>query len=431
MKNFKIFQMAFAALLVFMGVTATSCEDEPHKYEIADGVPTIKYVKVTSPESGDSLITGAYMDNLICIVGDNLRSTVELWFNDQKAVLNTSYMTDNTILVSVPGTIPGEVSNMMYFVTASNDTITYPFEVIVPAPSVNSMSCEYAPAGSEATIYGNYFIDDPNVPLSIAFGNVDVTEITDIQMSQVSFIVPQGVEECNVSVTSIYGTTVSSFHYLDTRNILFDWDGSHGGITSGHGWRNGVVQSTNPEGIDGSYIYFGGVSMSGAVGGTWAEDNFSFNYWPEPENGYPELSSMPEFAEMLDRYELSELQIKFEAYVPTSNPWQSSALQMIFSGNDIVTYATGNNGYFSNTDLPRGLWIPWQLTGSYDTGDQWVTVSMNLSEFNRTHEGQACGSALSKDDFTGLTFFVWNGGVEGTDCNPVICIDNIRIVPIN
>ena len=422
--------MAFAALLAFVGVTATSCEDEPHKYEVADGVPTIKYVKVTSPESGDSLITGAYMDNLICIVGDNLRSTVELWFNDQKAVLNTSYMTDNTILVSVPGTIPGEVSNLMYFVTSGNDTITYPFEVIVPAPSVNSMSCEYAPVGSEATIYGNYFIDDPNVPLSISFGNVDVTEITDIQMSQVSFIVPQGAEECNVSVTSIYGTTVSSFHYLDTRNILFDWDGSHGGIATGHGWRNGVIQSTNPEGIDGSYIYFGGVAMSGSVGGTWAEDNFSFNYWPEPGAGYPELSSMPDFAEMLDRYDVSELQIKFEVYVPTSNPWQSSALQMIFSGNDIVTYATGNNGYFSNTDLPRGLWIPWQTTGSYDTGDQWVTMSMNLSEFNRTHEGQSCGNALTKDDFTGLTFFVWNGGVEGTDCNPVICIDNIRVVPI-
>lgn len=423
--------MAFAALLAFVGVTATSCEDEPHKYEVADGVPTIKYVKVTSPESGDSLITGAYMDNLICIVGDNLRSTVELWFNDQKAVLNTSYMTDNTILVSVPGTIPGEVSNLMYFVTSGNDTITYPFEVIVPAPSVNSMSCEYAPVGSEATIYGNYFIDDPNVPLSISFGNVDVTEITDIQMSQVSFIVPQGAEECNVSVTSIYGTTVSSFHYLDTRNILFDWDGSHDGITTGHGWRNGTVQSTNPDGIDGSYIYFGGVPMSGTVGGTWAEDNFSFNYWPEPEAGYPELSSMPDFAEMLDRYDVSELQIKFEVYVPTSNPWQSSALQMIFSGNDIVTYATGNNGYFSNTDLPRGLWIPWQTTGSYDTGDQWVTMSMNLSEFNRTHEGQSCANALTTDDFTGLTFFVWNGGVEGTDCNPVICIDNIRVVPIN
>ena len=423
--------MAFAALLAFVGVTATSCEDEPHKYEVADGVPTIKYVKVTSPESGDSLITGAYMDNLICIVGDNLRSTVELWFNDQKAVLNTSYMTDNTILVSVPGTIPGEVSNLMYFVTSGNDTITYPFEVIVPAPSVNSMSCEYAPVGSEATIYGNYFIDDPNVPLSISFGNVDVTEITDIQMSQVSFIVPQGAEECNVSVTSIYGTTVSSFHYLDTRNILFDWDGSHGGIATGHGWRNGVIQSTNPEGIDGSYIYFGGVAMSGSVGGTWAEDNFSFNYWPEPGAGYPELSSMPDFAEMLDRYDVSELQIKFEVYVPTSNPWQSSALQMIFSGNDIVTYATGNNGYFSNTDLPRGLWIPWQTTGSYDTGDEWVTVSMNLSEFNRTHEGQSCANALTTDDFTGLTFFVWNGGVEGTDCNPVICIDNIRVVPIN
>jgi len=30
---------------------------------------------------------------------------------------------------------------------------------------------------------------------------------------------------------------------------------------------------------------------------------------------------------------------------------------------------------------------------------------------------------------SGLTFFVWNGGVSGTDCNPVICIDNIRVVP--
>ena len=35
-----------------------------------------------------------------------------------------------------------------------------------------------------------------------------------------------------------------------------------------------------------------------------------------------------------------------------------------------------------------------------------------------------------KTMLTGLTFFVRAGGVEGKDCNPVIMIDNIRVVPI-
>ena len=31
----------------------------------------------------------------------------------------------------------------------------------------------------------------------------------------------------------------------------------------------------------------------------------------------------------------------------------------------------------------------------------------------------------------GFSFFLWNGGVEGTDCTPKLDIDNIRVVPIN
>ena len=99
-------------------------------------------------------------------------------------------------------------------------------------------------------------------------------------------------------------------------------------------------------------------------------------------------------------------------------------------GNDVVTYATGTNAYFSDTNVPRGLWLPWKNTGSYDTGGKWTTVSMNLSEFNKTHEGNKCDRTFDKTMLTGLTFFVWAGGVEGKDCNPVIMIDNIRVVPI-
>lgn len=431
--------MAFIAVA---GISLTSCEDEPDKYESTDGVPTIKYVRMASSASSDSLITGAYMDNTICIVGDNLRSTLELWFNDQQAVLNTSYITDHTMLVTVPGVIPSEVTNTMRFV-AKDGTVEYPFNVIVPEPSLLAMSCEYAPAGSEVTITGNYFIDDPNVPFVIDITDsngvatgISVTEFTDFSQTSISFIMPEGLNgnDYFIDATSIYGTGRSSFHYRDTRNILFDWDGSHGGLTSGHGWRSGNIRTDDPvAGIDGSYIYFGGTQLT-AGGWDFAEDAFSFNYWPEPSAGFPELSSMPEFAEMLDRYDLSELQVKFEIYVPSSNPWMSSALQVIFSGNDVVTYATANNSYLTNGDqynVPRGLWIPWQATGSYDTGDQWATASMPLANFTYTNSGEACTNALSKDGLTGVTFFVWAGGVEGQDCSPIICIDNIRVVPIN
>ena len=81
----------------FTGVAMTSCEDEPDKYEIAEGLPTVHYVRLPDPAVADSLITGASLSNTVCIVGDNLRSVYELYFNDQKAILNTSLMTDHTI----------------------------------------------------------------------------------------------------------------------------------------------------------------------------------------------------------------------------------------------------------------------------------------------------------------------------------------------
>lgn len=421
----------FAVVAVVIGFSISACEDEPDKYEVAGGLPTVQYVRLPSPEVADSLLTGAYMANTVCLVGDNLRSICELFFNDQKAVLNTSYITDHTLIVDVPKNIPATVTDKIYMVTQSKDTVDFDFKVLVPNPVVNTMSCEYAKPGTEVTIYGDYMINDPNVPLTITMaGNVEVKEITNISKTAVSFILPDDAPEGYINVKSIYGVGRSKFQYKDKRNILFDWDGSRGGMAIGHGWRNGVVQSSNPEGIDGSYLYFGGIAMAGGAGATWAEDQFSFNYWPDPANGYKELSSLPEFSEMLEKYGVANLQMKFEIYVPKSNPWKSSALQAIFTSNANVTSATGNNGYFSDAALPRGLWMPWKDSGSYDTNDRWVTVTMKLADFDKTYDGKKCDNSLNKEFFTGLSFFIWNGGVEGTDCNPVICIDNIRVVPV-
>ncbi|MBQ2089379.1 MAG: hypothetical protein II472_04045, partial [Lachnospiraceae bacterium] len=80
----------------------TSCKDQPDKYEVADGTPTVHYVRCLSSEiknnndaEGTHYTTGELVEeastqSTICLVGDNLRSVYEIYFNDQKAVLNTS-----------------------------------------------------------------------------------------------------------------------------------------------------------------------------------------------------------------------------------------------------------------------------------------------------------------------------------------------------
>ena len=65
------------------------------------------------------------MANTICLVGENLRSVYELYFNDQKAILNTSYITDHTLMVDVPKEIPSVVTDKIYMVTKAKDTIDY------------------------------------------------------------------------------------------------------------------------------------------------------------------------------------------------------------------------------------------------------------------------------------------------------------------
>ena len=424
MKNYRYINYFFATLLVATGFSLASCEDEPDKYVVASGAPTVKYVRVTDIAASDSLLSGAYMSSNICIVGENLRSVYELYFNDQKAVLNTSYITDHTLIVDVPKDIPAVVTDKIYMITQSKDTVKYDFKVLVPSPTVNTMSCEFAKPGSEVTLYGDFFIDDPNVPITITMaGNVEVTQITKLTKTAISFILPADATSGYINVKSIYGVGRSKFRYYDTRNVLFDWDGSHGGLSIGKGWRDGskVKKEEDENSIDGAYICFTG-DMAGGVGTTWAEDAFSFNYWPDASD---KLTLRKEFADMIDEYGVNGLQLKFEVNVPSSNPWQSGGLQIIFNGNP-----AGDNAYFSDTNVPRGLWIPWRSTGSYDTNGKWVTVSLNLSDFNKTHEGNRCDVGFDKTMLDGLTFFVWNGGVEGKDCTPIIMIDNIRVVPV-
>lgn len=443
-KNQYIKHLAIAACIVMGGVAFTACDDEPDKYETAGGVPTVSYVRLPNLAAADSLVSEASLQTTVCLVGDNLRSITEIYFNDQKAILNTSYITDHTLIVDIPKGIPDVTTNKIYMVTANKDTVTYDFGVVVPAPVISSMSCEYAEPGSKASLSGQYFVDDASAPLKITFtGGATVTDYeaaTDASRSSVSFTIPEGAEPGPITVTSIYGTSKSAFYYKDTRGMLFDFDGATG--LGNHGWHAATITSDETS-ITGNFVQLGnGTATMDAS--TWDDSHFSFEYWAGSWNtptDYPEGEGIRLY-DLVDFSNFSNMALKFELFVPSSSAWSMGDLHAIFAGTDLVSMGNAgtdiyglpvagcNNTYFQTDDLPQGVYRPWASSGSYDTGDQWVTVTMPLSGFTYGWTGTATRSLMQSDFASLVLFLVANDGTPaGTACTPILKIDNVRVVP--
>lgn len=417
----------------------TACEDQPDAFENTGGLPEVSYIRLPYAASSDSLIVSGYMGNTICMVGNNLTSIRRLYFNDQEATLNTSYITGSTLLVDIPNTIPGVVSDKIYMVNCSNDTVTYDFHVSVPAPTVRTMSFEYAPVGSVVTINGDYFIDDPNVPLSVKFGEIPAV-IDHFTKTAIDVVVPEGATESAVTVETVYGATKSVFHYRESRGLMFDFDGITG--LGNHGWHNVPIE-TDADAPSGNYIMLGDGATLMAAEGPWNDSKFAFEYWPgdwSTPTDYP--ADGIRLFDLVDFNDFKNMAIKFEMCIPAEYAWGAGALQVIFAGTDKVTLGNAgtdiygnavpgpNNTYFQNSELPRALYRPWTASGPYHTNGKWITVTLPIAtEFIYAFEGGIATGALKKTDFASLVLFVVGGGISGTDCTPLIKIDNIRAVP--
>lgn len=407
-RNIKIKKLASVVMLLlaalFSGTLFQACE----KSDSEGGTPVVNYIRITDPDKSDSLVISAYMGSTIAIMGENLQDVNQVWFNDQQAYVNSAFVTSTSLIITIPNNIPGVVTNTLYIITTNTqDTLKVPFSVVVPAPRVDAMVCEYVKDGGTAVIKGNFFIDDPNARLQVMFpGNIEGA-VTKVSIDEIEVTVPAGAGVGPLQVKTIYGSSRSGFFFRDDRNIFLNFDD----LTAAGGWRSGVIANSAPEPISGNYVRFNG-AMAGAAGATWNEDAFSFNLWPIA-NGRPDVP--------LYTGDLAEAVLKFECFVVEK--WQASALQMIFTPYS----TTGTNSYIGDGNIPRGLWIPWKETGSYRTAG-WTTVTVPLSEFKYKPDGTICGNAFTPEMLSGLTFFVWSGGVEGVDCTVHMCIDNLRIV---
>ncbi len=417
-----------AALALSAGFLAVSCEDSPTAFVPADGVPTVHYVRYADQ---DVLIEQAYMEETICIVGDNLRSVNQLWFNDQQAVLNTSYMTANTIVVGVPKEMAKVQTDKMYLITAAKDTVTYDFKVLAPAPIIRSMSCEVRKPGEVVTIYGDYFTE----PLTISFPGADVTDFKSIEKTAVTFTIPDGALTGKIKITTDSGTAQSPFRYNDLSGLITNFDGATDVVPQG--WNIAATYSSEG-GIDGQYVVLGPGTLDAAA--AWNEV-YKLPFWCGNWNGDPmSITAGPgiPICNFIDMTNFSNMAVKFELNIPKENPWSSGAMQLVFTSAEVCANDAWQNNTYIHTsategglDLCRGLYRPWEATGSFDTNGEWITVTVPIAEFTYNADGTPGKVPLTKpEDFASFILWPWDGGVAGTECSPIFKIDNIRVATI-
>ena len=419
-------------LLAAAALGFASCEDYPDAFELADGVPTVQYVRYADR---DVLIEQAYMGEVVCFVGENLCSVRELFFNDQKAVLNTSFMTANTLVAAVPGNLPKVKTDKVYMITKGQDTLTVDFKVMMPAPQIKSMSCEFQQPGTDVTVYGNYFSE----PMTVTFedgAGAEVTSFKSVSMTEITFTIPADAKPGKIKVETESGLARSPFSYYDfCDGLITDFDGGTDVVPQG--WNFSGTYSSEG-GIMGNYVELKSANPMGADG-AWNED-FKIDFWCGTWDGDPmDNMSGPgvTICNIIDFTNFQNMALKFELYIPSSNPWMAGAMQLIFCSADKAANDSWQNNTFLHTsstdgglDLCRGLYRPWETTGSFDTGDKWITVTVPFSEFTYNADGTSGAVPLAKpEDFATFVIWPWSGGVIGTECTPVFRIDNLRAVP--
>ena len=409
--KFPVSLMMLVLVNLFAGLLFQACEDDDSTAG-SDGVPTVRYVRVTDPEKSDSLLTHAFMGNTVALIGENLADVVEVWFNDQPAMLNTSFITGTSIIVTIPDNIPETVTNEIRLVTRGKIEVTHGFGVDVPPPFLASMLCEQVATGETAVINGNFFIDDPNVPLQVFFPGIIEGEVLTVELNKIEVKVPEGTGVGQIIVKSIYGASRSDFFFRDDRNYILDFDR----FTSSGSWRSGLVLN-DEHSLDGNYLVLRGELADNTGGEDYTNGGFVCEMWGDA-NGRPQ-------GNFVDG-DPAAYQIKFEAKVME---WSGAYLNICFGpwASGVPPYQ--NQLYWSNVNA-RALWRPWETsgTGSFQT-DDWITVTIPMTDIK--YDNSFGAMAFDPELAGSMTLWMKGPAAEaGGICKMEVYIDNVRIVPI-
>jgi len=364
-------------LLMFVAAASmiTSCKKD------SSAMPVINYIRVTNPLSSDSLLVSANQGQLIAIVGTNLQDAREVWFNDQQSRLTPTYISNTSILVSVPSTIPDTVSNTLTIVFANGYKLKHAFTVDISKPSLNSMVCEFVNEGDVATIIGNYFYE----PLTVTFTGGATGEIVSVEDGVLKFKVPANAQPGPITVKTNFGQAESDFWFRDPRNQFINSDPYEG-------WHDESLVVSNP-----------GPGDPPKISGNYIRVNKQLASWSWNEIADGPASAMPSHSKNIPDEALlhpEKYYLKFE--ICTMKPYN----------NGMIRINAGTNVQ----DATNYQWAP-----PYDSKGQWQTVVIPYEE---VYNSYAVKPVVSSDGYWAMLLMQGPGDLDAD-----ISFDSFRIVP--
>jgi hypothetical protein len=377
MKTFnKLIALLTLSFLVVCIFSACDKDNAPN-----GGEPRITYVRVTSPESSDSLLVGAAQGKLVAIMGENLGEAVEIWFNDQRANLNPTYITNTTILVNVPSRIPLTVNNKLKMVFRNGKELLYDFEVQISRPVVSSMVSEYVNEGDVATIRGNYFYQ----PLTVTFTGGVVGTLVSVADQIIEVRVPAGAQPGPITVQTNFGVTESDFWFRDNRNIFISSDPYEG-------WWNASYVVSNP-----------GAGDPPKINGNYIRVKKFLSAWSWNEIAGGPATAMPVHSKRVPDQAIlnpADYNLKFE--VNTMKPYNAGIIRI-----NVGLNSEDNNAY---------QWRP-----PYDTRGKWQTVVIPFEDVVASY---AVRPTVNPNGYWTRLLIQGPGDLDGD-----ISFDNFRVVP--
>ena len=379
--------LLLTALAVISIYSSCKKEDLPN-----GGEPRINYIRITAPESSDSLLVGAGQGQLIAIMGDNLQDAVEIWFNDQRAVLTPTYITKTSIIVGVPSRIPTSINNKLKIVFSNGKELLHDFTLQISKPTISSMLSEFVNAGDVAVIRGDYFY----APLTVTFTGGAVGEIVSLKDEEIQVRVPADAQPGPITIKTNFGETSSDFLFRDNRPKVIDGD-PHEGWWGSYLVTN--VGANDPAKISGNYYRFKKQTKE------WV--------WDAPEVAGGPASSMPTHNKNVPDAAIlkpEDYYLKFE--INTLKPFNASRIVI----NVGLTAPPGSTQPQDAQDNDGYVWNP-----PYDSKGQWHTITIPFEDVYNSYKVKP---VINPDGYWSRILIFGPGSLDGD-----ISFDNLRVVP--
>lgn len=350
----KLYIAACGLMLTAAAIIITSCQDIVTYNEGYDdgmtstGAPAIAAIyDAEDTEKTTPLSSGAFED-MIMVTGENLSQVKKILLNDVEVPPSEVYATAKAAYFPIPRTIPGEVTNKLYYETEQGNT-SMDFTVNIPEVSIAGLYNEFAMPGSSVKVSGSYFdlygFGGTTASSTITMNGVAL-EVDSLTEQYMSVVIPENTPDNSTIVfswESADGMKSVNVPYRNTANILWNLDtpedyGFWAGtelITAGDG-------ENEPTPLNGSYFRINGSYSS------WSWNSLLCGGCNFPA----EAAVNP-----------SDYWFKFEVNSASGNPFYDSATA----------------GYIIQLNGGQYVWNP-SATNSFNTYGSWCTVRLELAD---------------------------------------------------